>query len=646
MVDVRGGFLQEPRIPRPVERTGSTAGQAIEALTGLVSSAVQGAERVRTSRETETILSGVASAQERALEEQEFDISSEDPIIKRAVALRDRAAQVGTSTARLRFNVELRRTIADLKTKGVGEARIQEVFRSVGIVDPEVALLNLEDRIAQNEAIQRQATEEIILKNASPTELVIDQGGNLDREATINIVQKRLAESAALDQIFKNVGITRADEPGISEAYVRALPEITQRLDTILNNSVTPILNRFVLESTKTGGPDIQVLEELSGELLRGNSRFQQLLASARVQLAPAEREDFDARFGGITDDLLELAGLKDDPTAFKAKALVLQFTKDQSKANFFAQAPGLANALLNLPPQISVLLFNNILAERNVKTSAALADEFSDYFSSLTNPGAILTGNTGLKQGAASTDAINKRNVSTVNPEERKRIETDLFIPSAELRGQTPFFASYFTLFSEQTEASTADRRLIIDRSINPQFINDFEKLNNINPDEAQVLGKQIFEYTRNITAQTTNDLSKDPGLGQTFGFQIDNKGNISIVRRGERAEERVGPRGVRFGGILGVGLPADIPVSALERIREQQLVFIRNAVDTLARFSAFDPEFSQFSEEERKIRFADLLTTNFGLLGTTDPFQFERELAEKFGRPDPAEAFKTESK
>jgi len=646
MVDVRSGFLEEPRVPRPVRSTGSTAGQAIEALTGVLNSAVQGAQRVRTAKNTETILTGVAAAQERAITDQDFDIETNDPVIQRAVKLRDRAAQVGTSTARLRFTVELRRTIAELKTKGIGEARIQEVLRGAGIVDPEVALLNLEDRIAENEALQKQALEERFLELASPTELVIDENGNLDREKSIVRVRTRLIESAALDQVFKEIGIDRTDAPGISEAYVLAVPEIGQRLNTILNNSVTPILNRFVLESTKTGGANPEVLDDLTGELLRGNSQFQQLLASARIQLSPAERQDFDNRFGGITDDLLNLVGLKDDPTAFKAKALVLQLTKDQSKGNFFAKAPGLADALNNLPPQISVLLFQNIFSEKNVKISAALGDEFSSYFSSLLTPtSTTLTGDTGLRQGVVSLENILNRNVSTVDPKEKQRLETSLFIPNAQLNNFTPFFAAAFTVFNEKTNASTADRRLVVKRLINAQFLKDFDRLNNINPDEATVLGRQIFEYIRDIAFKTTNDLNKDPQLGQTFGFQLDDKGNISIARRGETKTERVGPGGVALGGILGIGLPSDVPLSALDRIREQQLEFIRNTINTLTKFSEFDSVFNQFSEEERKIRLAELLTTNFGLSGATDQEQFERRLAKRFGRPDPAEAFTKEN-
>jgi len=434
-----------------------------------------------------------------------------------------------------------------------------------------------------------------------------------------------------------------------------------------------PFVSRYVAEVSKPGGGDPKQLEILSALILDGNARFEQLRASSKSRMSADEIEDFDKRTGNITGPALKLVGLENDTTAAQAQANILNILTNQAFAQLFESSPAIFNALKTMPPRVAALIVANALQSGNVLNLATIQDQLSKYFEVLATPpeviddarraqpqlpqspifeefsqsrisgAGVLTGDAktgGLPAAIAAMDGINQRKFTTDSPEAQQSLETDLFLPSVELNGQTPFFAVARTIFSERTNTSTADRRLIVTDKLNAQFLEDFDKLQAINPNEAKALGPMIFQYLTDVAIRTTNDLSKDPQLGQTFGFQVDGAGNISIARRGETSAERVGPRGTRFGGTTGIGLPIDVPTTDLARVREQQLEFIKSVLDPLTKFSEFFPRLSQFSEPERKRRIAELLTTNFGLFGA-DTAQFERRMAKQFGRPDPAEAF-----
>jgi len=485
------------------------------------------------------------------------------------------------------FNLRLMALSKELQVRGIDSEDINAAFRDEGFLPPKAALFEeIANEENREEAAQAAREEEAIDTAFEQGVAVPDKFGNIDREATLDLIKSQVQAATAQAQIMAGLGVVRKPSGEFSETarfrYFQKRPELRKLVFRQLLVGLRAPVNKLTTLLRVATPADVGEIKKQMLDVTDLADKFRLGQVRLSVGLTGPERDDHlafvDSLLLSMSGSALNIQDAK-DLSSLKAIAATMDFANKNMGILNIEDLPTLA-AISLMSTQMGAAFASVALGQDDIR--AKIQRQVSEElirFGERKTPIADFTPPPNPKPSDLSELGADeaKHSVEDQLGRIQKSIDLQDEFQKKNIRVQKApdaysWLAIQGPLFNARDQLTANDKKAVAKVMTHPNYLANLQASEEFFSEKAAAVGAFSFDMVQQDLQTNVRELSNVAGFG-TQGRDFDVKFN-SVTKKFEVVD--LNPLGAArrpgAGPLVGGKSFADVPAiqKRLERINK----------------------------------------------------------------------------
>jgi len=285
-----------------------------------------------------------------------------------ALGVQGRSAEMGVRLASLKGR---------LREQGIDDDLIAFGFKQAGVVDPELQLTQLIiEEETKNVETQRKLKEGVVQDTirANPSLAVLDNGGNIDVQATFDATRRRELNAQA-----------------VANSFEQEIAKVTSALNATTMDTFV-VANTNLQRELAKENPDMEKVSLIINDMVRLKGEADAVIARAKLGRSQEDIKQIEDRIAAPLNGMFEgMLGAGDNITSLKANATINGLMADANRRLFRNVAPKMSMLSDALGSDVvgRMIQLNSKLFKGQIDAAEVVTEEFTNFLTITSAPDA-----------------------------------------------------------------------------------------------------------------------------------------------------------------------------------------------------------------------------------------------------------------